>query len=278
MIIPYLILSFLTYVYWVLIENRFNGNTSNVLNPFIQIFIAQGSSGYMLHNIPMWFIPCLFLVEHICFFISKISKKYIRILISILLGIIGYILTTIQSNLINFKELFWSIEIVLVAIPFYMTATEIVNIISKEKLENIVLDNKNIMTIILIICTVILFFTANVNGHISMGSDKLGNIVLFYLNVFLGIIIIMLISIFIRKNRLLEFMGKKSFFIMATHFPVRKPIVLIFSKIINIESSVIYSNIPYSFIIAIITLLVEIIIIKILEKCKFVSKYLCLQN
>ena len=85
-----------------------------------------------------------------------------------------------------------------------MTAIEIVNIISKEKLENIVLDNKNIMTIILIICTVILFFTANVNGHISMGSDKLGNIVLFYLNGFLGIIIIMLIAIFIRKNRLLH--------------------------------------------------------------------------
>lgn len=77
-----------------------------------------------------------------CFFISKISKKYLRILISILLGIIGYILTIIQSDLINFKELFWSIEIVLVAIPFYMTAIEIVNIISKEKLENIVLDNK----------------------------------------------------------------------------------------------------------------------------------------
>lgn len=217
LIIPYIFLSLITYAYWVLIENRFNGNNTNILKPFIQIFIAQGSGGYMQHNIPMWFVPCLFIVENIGFFISKIKKNYLRIVVTVFLGILGCIITTTENNIFDFKELFWSIEIALVAIPFY-------------------------------------------------------------LNAFLGIVGTITISIFIRPNKILEFIGRKSFFIMATHFPVRKPIVLLFSKMLNVESSVIYNDIPCSFIIAIIVLGVEIIIIKILEKFKKISKYLCLQN
>lgn len=278
LIIPYIFLSLITYAYWVLIENRFNGNNTNVLKPFIQIFIAQGSGGYMQHNIPMWFVPCLFIVENIGFFISKIKKNYLRIVITVFLGILGCIITTTENNIFNFKELFWSIEIALVAIPFYNVGVEVTNKISKEKLENIVINNKKISVIICIITIMILFITANINGHISMGSDELGNCFLFYLNAFLGIVGTITISIFIIQNKILEFMGRKSFFIMATHFPVRKPIILLFSKILIVESSVIYNSIFYSFIIAIITLVVEIIIIKILEKIKPISKYLCLQN
>lgn len=34
-------------------------------NRISYIDIAQGSGGYMQHNIPMWFVPCLFIVENI---------------------------------------------------------------------------------------------------------------------------------------------------------------------------------------------------------------------
>ncbi len=63
LLIPYFLLSILTYIWWVLVENRISNSSNNIIFSFIQIFIAQGSSSYMLHNIPMWFVSCLFFVE-----------------------------------------------------------------------------------------------------------------------------------------------------------------------------------------------------------------------
>ncbi len=101
------------------------------------------------------------------------------------------------------------------------------------------------------------------------GSDKLGNFGLFYINALIGIVGTLIISIIINKNELLQFLGKNSFFIMATHFPIRKPIILIFSKIINIESNAIYNNIFYSLICTFLTIIIEIILIKLINKTKF---------
>lgn len=101
-------------------------------NRISYIDIAQGSGGYMQHNIPMWFVPCLFIVENIGFFISKIKKNYLRIVVTVFLGILGCIITTTENNIFNFKELFWSIEIALVAIPFYIFGIEVTNKISNN--------------------------------------------------------------------------------------------------------------------------------------------------
>lgn len=66
------------------------------------------------------------------FFISKIKKNYLRIVVTVFLGILGCIITTTENNIFNFKELFWSIEIALVAIPFYIFGIEVTNKISNN--------------------------------------------------------------------------------------------------------------------------------------------------
>lgn len=264
LILPYIIWSIVTYLYWVLVENRFAGN-ANIISPFIQIFISQGSSGYMLHNIPMWFVLCLFLVEIIYYYICKIKNFAFRRITILSLGIIGCIMT-LENSFFDFTKLFWSAEIALVALPFYWIGNEISNKFDKVTLGTKICDRKILSIAISVILFSVLLITSNLNPDISMGSDKLGNWLLFYINAILGIILIMLISIMIKSNDFLEFLGKHSFFIMATHFPVRKPIVLLFGKIFGISSKIIYSSIIYSFIIAILTLFIEIVIIKVISR------------
>lgn len=277
LILPYMVLSILTYLYWALIETRFTGST-NLVKPFWQIFISQGSGGYMLHNIPMWFVLCLFLLEIIYYFISKLKNNKIRNTVILLLGITGCFMT-LENNFFDFRKLFWSLEIAFVALPFYAIGSELSNRFGKEKIKEIIESKNKILTIFIsVILFIVLLITSNLNPDVSMGTDYLGNFGLFYINAFWGISLTLIISILIKKSKLFEFLGKRSFFIMATHFPIRKPIVLLFSKVLKIGTQVIYSNIFYSLIIAIVTLILEIIIIKILEKIKVFSKVLSLQN
>lgn len=277
LILPYMVLSIITYLYWFLIETRFTGST-NFVKTFIQIFISQGSSGYMLHNIPMWFVLCLFSLEIIYYFISKLKNNKIRYVSILLLGATGCLMT-LENNFFDFRKLFWSLEIAFVALPFYAIGSEISTCFGKEKIKEIIESKNKVLTIFIsIILFIILLITSNLNPDVSMGTDYLGNFGLFYINAFFGIVLTIIISILIEKNKLFEFLGKRSFFIMATHFPIRKPIVLLFSKMLKIGTQVIYSNIFYSLVIAIVTLILEIIIIKILEKMKIFSKLLNLQN
>lgn len=269
LIIPYLIFSFITYIYWAIIENPITDN-EEILNPFLQIFISQGSGGYMLHNIPMWFVLCLFAIEIIYFILKKKLNNKLLFIACCLLGIIGCAMT-LPNTFFDFKKLVWSIDVALIAIPFYMIGNLINEKFGRTKVKQLILNKKVISIIIMIILFVLLCILSNINSPISMGTEELGNWFLFYLNAFIGIVMILIISVIMEKNKILQFLGRNSFFIMAMHFPTRKPIVLIISKIFSVSMDYVYNSPLYSFIVAILTMIVNIIMIIILEKIK--SKY-----
>ena len=84
--------------------------------PLLQTLIAQGSDGYMVHNVPLWFVLCLFFVEMLYFFLAKLNYWAI-ILICIILCVAGVISTKV--TFFDFSTLPWSIDVALMALPFY---------------------------------------------------------------------------------------------------------------------------------------------------------------
>jgi len=148
LIIPYIFFSFTTYLFWLLIGRHYgevNNLSINPLDPFIGIFYGSFSTTKMIHNVPLWFLPCLFSTKSIFFLLNLVFKNKAIIFISIFLGITGLILKSNSSFLLP-----WGIDAAMLLMPFYLAGH-----ILKEKYYLIKI-NFSIRILISLICIVLI--------------------------------------------------------------------------------------------------------------------------
>ncbi|MEJ5306926.1 MAG: acyltransferase family protein [candidate division WOR-3 bacterium] len=91
LIIPYFIFSFLTYLFWVFVTGRHGiGLVSEIgyLKPIVGTLTGLSHNDYLVHNISLWFLYVLFLIELLYFYISKIKNQVLLLIIPIILGLI----------------------------------------------------------------------------------------------------------------------------------------------------------------------------------------------
>lgn len=169
LIIPYLIYSIITLLLWGMIENKI---WSECIKCFWEIFLARNSSRTMPFNPPLWFIPCLFSIEIIYFFINKYIKKGMKAFLIFCLAISGFLLTRIEFP-INGKDFIWSLNISFVALTFYWVGNALRKRFGLEQIENFINKNKIKNIIKVIIGIVFLSISTKYNRNISMGSDNL---------------------------------------------------------------------------------------------------------
>ena len=89
---PYFIFSLLTFLYWALFERNFRINNVPILNTFINIFLGFVNGGLYSFNSVMWFLPCLFIIEIMFYFLIKLKNKN-KVLICFTFLILGYFLS-----------------------------------------------------------------------------------------------------------------------------------------------------------------------------------------
>lgn len=224
--IPYVIYEVISII-WLYISERLFSDIYQVTKEeyiefFKQIFISNWSGTHV--NQPLWFVPCLFLVEILYYFISKMKKSF-RIPICIVFVGIGWIL---ESGFLPFdnKLLPWSLDSALFALGFYAIG----NLASKYLKEYIGKINRSkyrmiLYTEIFLLCMLLWIPLTMMNGKITLGSKILGNGFLLYINGILGTMMILVISVLLEKNRFLIYCGRNSFLIMATHYIIRNYIV-----------------------------------------------------
>ena len=224
--VPYVIYEIVS-IGWLYVSERmysdiFEVTREEYIEFFRQIIISNWSGTHV--NQPLWFVPCLFLVEIIYYFISKMKKVFI-IPTCFVLVCGGWIL---ESGMLNFdnKLLPWSLDSALFALGLYAIGN-----LSSEHVKNIIGKIKNnkyrhiIAAEIFILCACIWYPLTQINGKITLGSKILGNGFLLYINGVLGTIMILIISIYLEKNKVLAFFGKNSFLIMAIHYVIRNYII-----------------------------------------------------
>lgn len=71
LLLPYFIYSVVTWAIWAAFTYVTHRPCDDFFAPLLQTFIAQGSGGFLVHNVALWFIPCLFFVELIYYPIGK---------------------------------------------------------------------------------------------------------------------------------------------------------------------------------------------------------------
>lgn len=241
LLLPFAMFSVITWLFWALF-NVATHTGADVWPPLLQTVLAQGSGGFLVHNVPLWFLPCLFVVEVLYYLIDQMHQKY-KVLVCVLLSALGACMISWWRGWSVLLP--WSAESALVAVLFYGAGNMLTGRFGLQGLQDIVLSKKKLFIPILIVLTAILAFGARENGHITLGSDSLGKYpLLFYFDAFLGIITTGIFSILVcsvsRSNRVVDavmnyhlWFGRNSLYIMSTHVPVKGIIMIIISKLIS---------------------------------------------
>lgn len=243
LLIPYLLFSFATWAIWVIYLKLTTNNVEGIYHPLLQTFIAQGSGGYLVHNVPLWFVTCLFVVENIYWVLSKYTPKTI-ITISVLLAIVGYYLNTDPYCILyNFdmRELPWSIEVALSAIIFFGFGHLFIKKYPHTEIINKVIKHKVSSTLMIVLLYIVVLFIANYNGHVTMGSNILGNPIVFYIGAFCGIIATVMTSIMLSMTKwkfshvlnFIRWFGRNSYYAMAIHNPIKGVCVMVVIAILS---------------------------------------------
>lgn len=241
LLLPYLMFSLVTWAFWAFF-NVISHNRVDLWGPLFQTFIAQGSGGFLVHNVPLWFLPCLFIIEVLYYLIDKLPE-WANITVCVLLSVIGACMISWWRG--PFVLLPWSIESAFVAIIFYCAGNILVKHLGLIGIQDAVLSKSWLWLLIMIVLTLVMINTAHWNGHISLGSDTLGKFPpVFYLNAFMGIVTSGIFAILVcsinRNNKLFNsvmnyhlWFGKNSLYIMATHVPIKGIIMVGISKLIG---------------------------------------------
>ena len=267
LLVPYVIYSFVTWVVWVVYAYISHADVESYWMPLFQTFIAQGCGGFLIHNVPLWFVTCLFVMELIYYFIADWKTLWILIS-SVLMALFSYLMTE-YCNIFDFKLMPWNIEVALLGLPLFALGNVVVRKFSHHHLSNWVNEHRGASVVIIIIGAVLIVVGSLINGSINFGGANLRNPLITYPLALVGVIVILIISIWLANTdacqhnhklmQWLKFYGRNSYTSMAIHNPIKGFMCVVLGVLFGCGADAVSLNSYYSFIAFILTIVVSII-------------------
>lgn len=277
LIVPYVIYSIITWAIWAVFSYITHTPVESYFAPLFETIIARGSEGYLVHNVPLWFVSCLFVVELSYYWISKLKDSF-AIIIATVLAVLGYLLVN-KVEFFDFTTLPWSIEVAMMAMIFYCLGHQAVKHIGYSKVQDIVGNNKLVSFFLMLVAFVIVFYGAKANGQPSMGHASIHNPLLFYPIAVAGILGMIIVSCLFSLSKAnergnlngLKFFGRNSFIAMAIHNPIKGVIIVALSSYVFHCSKMDVMNNTLTAILAwalclVVTVVCMVVIVKIKQK------------
>lgn len=268
LLIPYVVYSVLTWIVWACYSYLTHAQVNSYWMPLLQTLIAQGSEGYLVHNVPLWFVMCLFLVQVIYYFLSKL-KDWVNALLCIILCVLGVLST--KASFFDFSTLPWSIDVALMILPFYAFGSLLTKHMSPQKQVEWVINNKWLGVVFAVLCAIVVYFGASYNGSVSLGHASLGrNPFVFYGTAIFGVLGFMIVSILIslftsKLTSGIKWFGRNSFRVMAVHNPIKGVVIVILAKIMHITTLDVSRSELKSLLAFAVTLIITIVIVFCIE-------------
>ena len=248
LLIPYGFYSVVTWAFWLLDCMSKGISLEGCFRPLLQTLLAQGSGGYLVHNPALWFVPCLFLVELMYYYISKLPD-WKNVAVCLLLAGLGW--TMMQFELL--KRLPWSLETACAAVIFYSLGNLFAQRCPLRDLARRASAHP-VRTLAIIVTSCVLLCVGGIaNGSVSMVQGRLGNHVLvFYPVAMCGILFTLSLCIGLEGimgrialvDRILEWfcwLGRSSFHMMVLHIPV----MLVCVRIVSVVSGKSLTDVRY---------------------------------
>lgn len=235
LLLPYFVLAMILYIIWIpmAVLQEMPLTKEVLIKNFIGIFYVNGAHEFMTWGVPMWFLPCLFLVNIIFYVIYNKFKSYTP-LVLIIMSVVGYCLGFVPLKMP------WSIDVAVTSVFFYGVGFLLKDIIYRYEVSIKKLP-------ILIILIIISFILSKLNGRVDLYSKVYNNYFFFYGAAIFGSIYMVLLVKLLPKNNIFTFIGKNTLPILAFHIVAVQVIKSILTILLKINTS--FSSIPMGAII-----------------------------
>lgn len=245
LLIPYVIFYLITFCYWLFIERHTRGTEIEPWTQIVGLIYGTYSMKWMMFNGAMWFIPCLFSIETIYWFVSR-SLYRIRILALLL---VLYILGIIAIQYTPWLP--FGLCAALTGIVFYGIGDCCKRILFLQKAKkNILYLSLAAVCLFLTQIYVLPYTDADLASlHIT---DKWTYIPISLL----GICLYWIIAYIIGRNRALEFLGVNSLVIFAFQEPVYRAAIFVTTKIINQDTEYLRNNVILCVVVTFATIII----------------------
>lgn len=261
LILPYLFLSLITYLFWLFIGRKFGSDSNSSLSiftPLIGIFYGTATNNYLAHCVPLWFLPCLFVVEFIFFICFRRGKGKLLILSIIIM--FGYL-----SLKLNLYVMPWSLNTAFISIVFYSIGN-----LFKDKILKAVSFKIIYRALAAVVSFIMLIFLGELNGRIDMSSNVYNNYPLFLITAVIGIFFIITLASLCQKlvlrNSFIGFFAKNTVIILAFHIAVGSVIKGFVFFLLNKNLDVFNGSFLLNLVYTILSFLVLIPIISLINK------------
>ena len=263
LLIPYLMFSIPSIALWffynlgiAVISNNFSLQLVKTrllvsLSQLVNILHAPYST--VLLNVPLWFVPCLFIVECLFFILYKsIKNRLLFLIVIVILVALGWF-TESDLSPVDFSFLPWNIGSALFALGFFAIG----NLTYKKYTQTVALlrGKAFVMLVAIIVCFAIEVPLAISNGHVTLGTRILNNGFILYTSAIFGSIAILLLSELLKNSKFLQFCGRSSFCIMGSHFIIKIIVTGFLRDVMRIESA----GLKRMLIVFIITLIISLL-------------------
>lgn len=268
--VPYLLYSVATWAIWAVFRMYRGDEVDSYWMPLLQTIIAQGSGEYMVHNSALWFIPCLFAVEVMYFFVSKL-KDWAALGLCFCLAGLSFLLGHFHGRGWWFL-LPWNFDAAMIAMPFYGVGHILVKHVSHEKIVGMAMSYRWKTFGIWIVSSMILIWLSMNYGECSMGSSSYNcSGWIFILRAFIGcssmILFSLLLSVILKNSSVyqksindIKWLGQNSLDVMCTHIPIKGVFVIVGAALFHVSQEAISSTFSLSLLVFISTMVVVVII------------------
>lgn len=203
LVIPYFAFSFLTYGAWLALRSGFGLDAD--IDPWktvLWIFYGNGG-GNMVHNRPLWFLPCLFTTLMLTYFLARIPRPYLYPALA-LSAIGGYLLMEYPTGL----RPLWSLDLILTTAVLTM-----LGYLFRKQL----LDSKPMPWPALLFWLGVSVATAFNNAYVRLSGAEVGNFFLFYLSALAGTIATLDLTKRLPYMPFLSYLGQHTLPVYAMH-------------------------------------------------------------
>lgn len=252
-LLPYIFFGAITYPLWLAKHFLRLGGEQNWLThpikPVIGMLYGNGVDNWLIHNILLWFLACLFVTEILFYLVLKAGGSRNRIMaIASALLIAGYV-----NSFFEHARLPFGLDVSLVAVFFLATGY-----LFKDRLLSF-----NPGFFVLLLLGAASLVSSSLNGRVDMNFNTYNNMLLFLASSFSGALFYLGISRKLPPLKPVEYVGMNSLLI----FPLQ---VVVFSLITlayrTLHISMDKQNIFHAIALVIVALLITLPISYLLRK------------
>ena len=253
LIIPYIIFNILTYLLWLFILRKVGDDANEavgIFSPILAALVVNAKS--MVHDIPLWFLAALFLVENLYYLLYK-NEKY-NIVVSLILFVLAFLNTTFNKSRLPF-----CIDIALVALLFYHFGS----VLRKY-------GDKIFKPYLFVLSTAVVIAVFIFNGKVAMHTNHYNNLFLFVAGGAAGCYSMAYLSkkmydIF-GERKLVQAVARNTLIICALHLIVFAGLKGVMLYVFKVEPSILTGTFFPNVIFALISMVICLIICEVKDR------------